>query len=103
MDDMLPNDGSVFNPYLPTDDQSKEINKAQAEAESSYPILNDLITITVREIELADSIKNLELTSATSSQERDILFEGNARYVTLLERYLDLLKSMKETAESPKH
>lgn len=96
MEDMLPNDGSVFNPYQLTPEQEKEEREAQAKAEQSYPIIDDLLADIETRIKDADSASKLGINSSMPTLQAQIIIEGNGRFVALLEGYKTYLESTKE-------
>lgn len=101
MDDLLPNDGSTFDPTLPPEDQVKEENAYVAKAESSYPVIEDLIKDIEDDIKKADSISGQGLyeLAEQSPQQAQVRFEANRLYVEKLKEKLEVLRRMRDVVK----
>ena len=96
-DDLMPNDGSAFDPsFITPPEQEKEEQTAQAKAESNYPIIDELIADFEKDIAEADSLTSLGITSAMPQLQVQIISEGNSRYIENLTVKLEVLKAMRE-------
>lgn len=100
MDDFLPNDGSNYDPssVIPIS-QTKEEETYKAQAESSYPIINDLIADFEADIAAADSLTGLGIDSSMPQIQIQIISEGNTKYINNLKGKLEVLKNMRDAVK----
>lgn len=101
MDDLLPNDGAMFDPSSLPEELEKENREYISKAESSYPVINDLIEDFENDINEADSISKSGLYHMAEStpQQAQIMFEANRKYVEKLNTKLEALKAMRDVVK----
>jgi len=98
-EDFIPNDGAVFDPSAIPAEQEKENREYINKAESSYPVINDLIKDFEQDIADADSITKLGITSAMPQIQVQIITTANEKYVEKLKTKLEALKAMAEAVK----
>lgn len=98
MEDFLPNDGANYDPssVIP-EEQEREEREIEAKANSSFPVLDDLIADFKKDILSADSISGLNTyqLAEQTPQQAQIALLAHQKYVEKLKEKLNYLEDMR--------
>lgn len=69
INDMLPNDGSFFDPIAEPEEQANERKKDISQAQAAKPVLENLLAKVDAEIEVMENVDAIALTYETKPEE----------------------------------
>lgn len=96
MDDLLPNDGEMFNAFQEPEEQVKERQKSVSQAQAAKPMLEQLIALFAADIDSLDRISSIPVDVDTQTDEFLAAWrqaQGIRQYAEQKKSYLESLLS----------
>lgn len=99
MEDLVPNDGAMFDPSSVPAEQVKEESQFVNTATNPSLTLDALIERCNDRIKEADSLTGLGIDSSMPQLQVQIISEGNGKYIDKLREDIEWLNALKEAAK----